>query len=233
MKRTFCVGDIHGSYRGLKQVLERCGFDKLHDALITIGDVADGWPDVAECINELLTIQNLIPILGNHDAWLSDYLVRGSEPVIWLIQGGQSSRESYFRHPELVKVHLEKYFSRCMHFHIDDNNNAYVHGGYLSKTGLGNDADDIYMWDRTLWEKSKAASHPSGTLKMTNMYNKLFIGHTNLGDTFPQKNCNVWNLDTGGGWEGKITIMDVETEAFWQSDNCVALYPEITGRRKK
>ncbi|HEY5593266.1 MAG TPA: hypothetical protein VIK55_19900 [Paludibacter sp.] len=51
-----------------------------------------------------------------------------------------------------------------------------------------------------------------------------------VGNTTPQKNCNVWNLDTGGGWEGKITIMNVDNEEFWQSDKCSNLYPEIAGR---
>ena len=39
------------------------------------------------------------------------------------------------------------------------------------------------------------------------------------------------NLDTGGGWFGKVSIMDVKTKEFWQSDNGRTLYPEFTGRK--
>ena len=28
---------------------------------------------------------------------------------------------------------------------------------------------------------------------------------------------NVYCLDTGGGWDGKLTIMDIDTEEYWQS----------------
>ena len=42
--------------------------------------------------------------------------------------------------------------------------------------------------------------------------------------------CNVWNLDTGGGWLGKLTIMDIDTKQFWQSDFVYELYPEEKGR---
>lgn len=233
LSKTYCIGDIHGSYRGLIQALERCNFDKQNDTLICIGDVADGWPEVSECIEELLTIKHLIPILGNHDFWLKSYLEFGHQPVIWLIQGGQASLENYVKNAELKNKHLEMYFSKCALYYIDENYNAYVHGGYASKGGLGNDSQDTYTWDRSLWEKAKSAAPGMKCLEMTAMYKKVFIGHTSIGNTTPQKKCNVWNLDTGGGWEGKITIMNVDDEAFWQSDKCSDLYPGIAGRGYK
>ena len=33
------------------------------------------------------------------------------------------------------------------------------------------------------------------------------------------KGCEVWDLDTGGGYEGKLTIMNVHTKEYWQSDS--------------
>ena len=35
--------------------------------------------------------------------------------------------------------------------------------------------------------------------------------------TTPINACNVWNLDTGGGYNGKITVMDIDTKEYWQS----------------
>lgn len=46
----------------------------------------------------------------------------------------------------------------------------------------------------------------------------------------PVKALNVYNLDTGGGWEGKVTIMDVDTKGYWQSDLVKELYPNEKGR---
>jgi len=229
LSRTFVLGDPHGNYRGLLQVLKLSNFDKEEDILICVGDVADGWPEVAEVIEELLTIKNLVPIMGNHDFWLKNYLEHGWQPQIWLSQGGLATYGSYITHPDLKEKHRDFYFPKCTFYYIDCNNNAYVHGGYASKSGLGTDAQDTYMWDRELWDKAKSA-HSGGKLKMTSMYNKLFIGHTSLGYTLPQKRCNVWNVDTGSGWEGCLTLMNVETEEYFMSDQTKMLYPEVKGR---
>ena len=39
-----------------------------------------------------------------------------------------------------------------------------------------------------------------------------------IGCTKPLKIGNLYCLDTGGGWDGKITLMDIDSEKFWQSD---------------
>ena len=39
--RRLVVGDIHGGYKALMQVLERANFDQ-NDMLITLGDLCDG-----------------------------------------------------------------------------------------------------------------------------------------------------------------------------------------------
>jgi len=52
-------------------------------------------------------------------------------------------------------------------------------------------------------------------------YDEIYIGHNptiKFGETEPQKICNVWALDTGAGWGARLTIMDINTKQFWQSD---------------
>jgi len=35
----------------------------------------------------------------------------------------------------------------------------------------------------------------------------------------------VWDLDTGAGWSGKLTIMmDIDTKEYWQSELSKDLY---------
>jgi len=38
-----------------------------------------------------------------------------------------------------------------------------------------------------------------------------------LGSTQPVKINNLYCLDTGAGWSGRLTIMDIDSEEFWQS----------------
>lgn len=48
----------------------------------------------------------------------------------------------------------------------------------------------------------------------------------------PVRSSNVWNLDQGAGYEGKLTIMDVDTHEYWQSDIISDLYKQEKGRNK-
>jgi serine/threonine protein phosphatase 1 len=74
-------------------------------------------------------------------------------------------------------------------------------------------------------------------------YDEIFVGHTTtqwfarnketkglapeeiakLG-TEPLFLCNVIILDTGAGWSGRLTIMDVNSHEYWQSDLTPKLY---------
>jgi len=44
--------------------------------------------------------------------------------------------------------------------------------------------------------------------------------------------CNVWNVDTGAAFYGKLTAMDIDTKKFWQSDPVQQLYPNEKGRNR-
>jgi len=81
------------------------------------------------------------------------------------------------------------------------------------------------MWDRDLWDKRHE-------YKKVERFNEVFVGHTSIYrfSHFPFKHGNVWFMDTGGGWEGCVSIMDIDTKEFWQSDLCSHLYPEEGGR---
>lgn len=229
--RTFAIGDIHGNYRGLIQVLERSGFDKESDRLVVLGDVCDGWSQVPECIEELLTIKDLVIILGNHDKWTMDWLQFGMDIAVWLMQGGMATYEAYNVNVHLKDKHLHEYFNKAHYYYIDENNYAYVHAGWTAKDGIENNHKIDYLWDRTMWQGLGMAHHLGHTPVKTRQFEKVFIGHTALGSTKPEKRCNCWNLDTGAGWNGRLTIMDVNTEEYWQSDTTDELYPEEKGRR--
>jgi len=87
--KVFAVGDIHGAYKALLQCFERSGFDCKNDRLIVLGDVCDGYPDVRQCIDELLKIKHCDLIIGNHDKWALDWGLYGTMPEIWTSQGGR------------------------------------------------------------------------------------------------------------------------------------------------
>jgi serine/threonine protein phosphatase 1 len=223
--KTFVIGDIHASHKALTQCLERSHFDYENDILICLGDVADGWTEAYECFEELFKIKNLIYVRGNHDQWLKDWLKYGKKPDVWTLQGGQNTINSYLKEdPQNWKRHLE-FLKNTPFYYIDNKNRCFVHGG-ISQQGIPIEQTDkmFLMWDRDLW------NNRHNEIKLP--YTEVFVGHTPIWNLshFPIQYNNVWFMDTGGGWEGKLSIMNVNTKKIWQSDIVSQLYPEESGR---
>lgn len=226
--KTFVVGDIHGSHKALVQALERCNFDRESDTLIVLGDVVDGWPESRQVIDELLGIPNLIHLLGNHDQWARDWMIYGHASWEWIPQGGQETVQSYGGHgvPESHK----KYMRAALDYYVDGHNRLFVHAGMMPHTPMVEQFTDILLWDRSLWNMIR---HMDPDHDNVTQFDRVFIGHTattSIGSDQPFQGAEVWNLDTGCGWGGRLTIMDVDTEEYWQSDLSSDLHPGIRGR---
>lgn len=249
-KRVLCVGDIHGSYLALKQVLERSNFDYKNDLLITIGDIVDGWGDSYEVVEELLKIKNRIDIMGNHDNWFRKFLESGVHEMKWGM-GGLSTAKSYaraigldlkiqdistegeesyminFNSGDVTQSH-KNFFMRQHHYYKDQNDNLFIHGGFYRNVKLSDTLPYIFMWNRHLMKEAISAKITKTKLKFIEDFNQIFIGHTsteNWGTISPINADKIWNLDTGAGGGGKLTIMDVNTNEYWQSDFVSDLYP--------
>jgi serine/threonine protein phosphatase 1 len=108
-------------------------------------------------------------------------------------------------------------------------------------TGRKNEFDnDNFSWDRTLWEtalvmdkriKKDSVLFP----KRLKLFSEIYIGHTPTqyyDVDIPMQGCNVWNLDTGAAFYGKLSRMDIDTKEFWQSEPVHTLYPGEVGRNK-
>ena len=93
--RRMVLGDVHGAHKAMLQCFERSHFDRENDLLICLGDVADSWPEVPECFNELEKIKNMVYVMGNHDEWLLEWFKYGRTPHIWTSQGGQATLNAY------------------------------------------------------------------------------------------------------------------------------------------
>jgi len=227
--KTFVIGDIHGGFKALKQCLKKSKLDYKVDKLIVLGDVADGWPDIPECFEELFKIKHLVYIRGNHDQWLKDFLKYGKQPDVWTLQGGMATREAYlFRRPELMKPHLE-FLKKTKFYYKDDKNRVFVHGGIDLDKPIEENTKRYLCWDRALWDERHRSDVKRKSIQQ---YKEIYVGHTSIYKLshFPANYGNIWFMDTGGGWEGVLSIMNIDTKEFWQSDIVSELYPEIRGR---
>ncbi|GAA3936660.1 metallophosphoesterase [Hymenobacter algoricola] len=224
---TYVLGDIHGAFRALEQVLERSPFRPGIDRLIQLGDVADGWPDTPQCVERLLSIPNSIWLQGNHDWWTAEWLATRLPPEDldqgWYTQGGQATYEAYQRSPpEQLGRHFTAFFGQQLPYFEDEDNNLYVHAGYDPTAPITQQEPYDLIWSRDLWENGWEALG----------YTEGFIGHTPTWSwsTEPARRTNVWNIDQGAGYAGRLSMLNVRTKEFVQSDEVPGLYPGVKGR---
>jgi serine/threonine protein phosphatase 1 len=239
--KKFVIGDIHGSNKALLQVLEKSGFDRESDLLISLGDIADGWNEVPECVDTLLSIKNLIAIRGNHDVWCYDWFEMGASPLIWTQQGGQATLDAYVRTGKMTEDSHKAFWKNQVDYHIDDDNRLFIHGGWdyvegfprgaMLPVNAGSIAKECH-WDRSVLSGARSAfgdKNRPGKFKALEQFKEIYIGHTAMNGE-PKQFGNLWNLDTGAGWNGQLTIMDIDSKEFWQSDFTTVLHPEERGR---
>lgn len=241
--RIIAVGDIHGGLKALKQVLYKIAA-KEDDTLIFMGDYVDGWSESAQVVQFLIALSqkiNCVFIKGNHDAWCEEWLRSGEVNPTWYIHGGKETIDSYAHiSSEEKKNHLD-FFENLRMYYLDDKNRLFLHAGFTSMHGIEKEVFKTTLYyDRTLWEmaltldkriEKDSILYP----KRLKHYKEIYIGHTpttNFNCETPMNAVNVWNIDTGAAFKGKISAIDITTKKVWQSDSLPSLYPNEIGRNK-
>lgn len=207
--RRLVIGDIHGRYNALIEVLKASKFDYDKDKLIILGDVVDGGFNAYLVIEELLKIHNKIIIIGNHDEWFMNHIKSGWAKEIWLSQGGAYTVNSY--KDRLIPVTHQEFFNVGKYYHIEDNM-LFVHGGFYPEAGIEKTPKEVLLWDRNIIIYAKEKPIPG--------YKKVFIGHSttqHYGFDIPIRFNNLYLMDCGAGWNGRLAIKDIDTDEHWVS----------------
>jgi serine/threonine protein phosphatase 1 len=234
MKR-FVLGDSHGRAEAARDVLRKAHFDFDRDQLISLGDIVDGGLQTRQLVDLLLKVKHLIFVYGNHDMWAREWYNYGYEDPrdgfhewnipVWIHQGGSATIESYGGEwKNIPQSHID-FMNSGVYYYIDGQNNLFVHGGLNPHKPVEQQKYYDLMWDRDIIEYARDHVIPG--------YNLVFIGHTTVAhamckvpgtnieftrDEFvPLRLNNLIMMDTGGGWDGQLSLMDVDTLEYWQS----------------
>jgi serine/threonine protein phosphatase 1 len=243
MKRTLVIGDIHGGLKALHEVFQKVNLT-TEDKLIFLGDYVDGWSESAAVVNHMIELSKThksVFIKGNHDVWCEEWLRSGEADPAWLFHGGQATVDSYATTDAVKKMQHLIFLEQMPYYVIDEQNRLFIHAGFTSMHGPEKEFHNSnFSWDRTLWETAlvmdKRIKRDSILFpKRLKLFAEIYIGHTPTqyyNQETPMQGCNVWNLDTGAAFMGKLSIMDIDTKQFWQSQPVYKLYSGEKGRNR-
>lgn len=214
MKRTLVTTDTHGELPALLDLFKQAEFDYQEDRLIHLGDVVDRGVDSFGVVEELIKIKNLIAIRGNHDDWFNTYIHIGLHPAPYYFS---ECRNSYTVNGDVkIPQRHKDFFASQIISYTDEHNRFFCHAGFETEDLVQDQNDEEFFWNRYLWERALSV-HNGQRLNDINGFDQIFIGHTptfntRIGGkrvTEPMYKAQVVNLDTGGVFGGKHSMIDI------------------------
>jgi serine/threonine protein phosphatase 1 len=168
-----------------------------------------------------------------------DWLTNTKDNPLWYKHGGESTVLAYANiSDETIQKHIE-FIQSLENYYLDEQNRLFIHAGFTNMNGVDYEYfPRLFYWDRTLWETALALDKKMKKddllyPKRFTLYDEIFIGHTpvsKINQNIPVNCANIWNVDTGAAFKGPLTIMDIDSKEFWQSEPLPHLYPNEKGR---
>src|SRR5438046_1705083 len=94
------IGDVHGCAEELKALIHKLPLDQS-TTILFLGDYVDRGPDAKSVIDTVLNlseIYSVIPLMGNHEWLMQQYLDSPNDPVAsgnFILNGGSATLASY------------------------------------------------------------------------------------------------------------------------------------------
>jgi len=214
--KIFAIGDIHGSYNKLRDLMDRLPYTPGRDRLVFLGDYLDRGPDSAKVLDFLCDLKendaNLITLLGNHEYLLLEYY-RSGDPILLPYLRGMgldATLKSYGPRRNinlqtlnfLPKEHLA--FLQGLLPYWESPYYIFVHAGLEPNIPLS--ANDL----TTLCEVRDtfiSLDHDFGR--------KVIFGHTPF--ELPLVTANKIGIDTGAMYDNLLTAIQLPDEIFFHA----------------
>jgi len=211
VSRLIGIGDIHGCYELLLDLVERSiMFDPDEDRLVFLGDYLDRGANSREVVDYVLGLKKHYPgqivlLKGNHeDLALRAMLCTGDEEactharMLWYLNGGQATVNS-FRGIEKARQTLIPFIGSLALYH-ETEEHIFVHAGIPYGKSPETASSDEILWDRSYSYSGRKT---------------LIVGHSPKSEIERLK--NIICLDTGAFMTGKLSAYDVLNEKAYQT----------------
>lgn len=209
-KRLFAIGDIHGCFNSLKELVENKIQLQKDDKLILLGDFIDRGGKSKEVVDFIIELSengyNVIPLMGNHEAMLLDAFENEKNMSKWIQNGGNETLKSF--EINSLKDIKSKYieFFKGLRYHYAFKDCLFVHAGF--NDNLLNPFTDYYSM---LWKCKETYTNPLLSDKT------IVHGHNPVSVAICEERVlakhHVINIDTGCVYKdnegyGRLTAYD-------------------------
>jgi hypothetical protein len=200
--RTIVVGDIHGCYDELMELLEEANFGRK-DRLISVGDLLAKGPKSRETIELFMDDDRFTTVIGNHDLALRR---RWSGEDVEL---KPAQRET---HKEL-KGEKDKYlhYLNTLPFVIDLDTHLVIHAGLRPNVELHSQTTGDLTRIRTLGP-DRESDEGTPWYHVYNGEKTVLFGHWPHKE--PRRGPKAIGLDTGCVYGYTLTAYIIETDEF-------------------
>jgi len=204
MTRTYAIGDSHGCLAQLQSLIEQCEVHagEERSRFVFLGDYIDRGPDSRGVLDLLIDLQKWSPdeiicLLGNHEAMLLAAIEGEGNEARWLRNGGDQTLRS-FRISRAVGI-PDKYqtWLRGLPTFLDDGRRYFVHAGVHPDRPLDQQDEHDLLWIR---EEFLAHEQPF----------ERFVVHGHTPVSAPDLRPNRINIDTGAFATGRLTCIVIE-----------------------
>jgi serine/threonine protein phosphatase 1 len=204
MNKIYAIGDIHGCFAKLQQLIKILAIDQQYDTLVFIGDYIDRGSSVKEVVDYVIGLKNesknVVCLRGNHEQMFLRYL-EGSDEEMYLYNGGTATLSSYgisrssmpqARKASIPPDHLFFFHSLLPYYETEDY--IFVHAGLIPGLKPGEQNIHDLLWVRQEFIDS---DYDFGK--------RVIFGHTQF--QHPLIEPNKIGIDTGAVAGGKLTCV--------------------------
>lgn len=225
-ERIYAIGDVHGCYRQLIELLDRIGQDNADRSseatpnIIFLGDMIDRGPDSAKVIDKVIELTedntNVFALKGNHEQVFCD--IAGGDLMVvddWLRMGGRATLRSYGIDPDWAKTnkhHLPDRLSEAVpQSHVSwmsqlpltarSNDYFFCHAGVRPGVRLSRQRNQDLLWIR---QEFLEDNRPHGAVIVHghSIESNVVVKHNRIG------------VDTGAYKTGKLSAVMLDGNQY-------------------
>ena len=230
-RRFICIGDIHGCYDQLIDLLEKCKYNKKTDIIISCGDLCDRGYNNVDVLKFFIEAPNVYSVLGNHDDKLRRHLLGNKVKIGKSLQ--TSLDEISIKCDLIYKEKISNYLNNLPHIiRLPDFNNKplyVVHAGFDAKYTPDKQTPETCIYIRGIDPKNYFDESKGIWFDFLDGTYTVLSGH--IVSKTVQPNPSVFCLDGGACHGGVLRALVINNSLNnFQGNRCEII--EVEGYKK-